>query len=57
MAQSGHKISYGYAFKICFDQIFVVGIFWEVSTGDAVMTMLLFQSLCHTFSHVAALMM
>ena len=41
------------SFLIRFLYIFVL---WEVSTGDAVMTRLFFQSLCHAFSYVAALM-
>ena len=40
-------------FLIRFLYIFVL---WEVSTGDAVMTTLFFQSLCHALSSVAALM-
>ena len=49
-----------FAFKIFFDQIFVhyrfLYVLWEVSTGDAVMTKLFFQRLCHALSYVAALM-
>ena len=42
------------SFLIRFLYIFVL---WEVSTcGDAVMTKLFFQSLCHALSYVAALM-
>ena len=41
------------SFLIRFLYIFVL---WEVSTGDAVMTRLFFQSLCHAFSYLAALM-
>ena len=44
-----------FAFKIFFDQIFAHFFLWEVSTGDAVMTKLCFQSLCHALSYVAAL--
>ena len=49
-----------FAFKIFFDQMFVhyrfLYVLWEVSTGDAVMTKLFFQRLCHALSCVAALM-
>ena len=31
-------------------------VLWKVSTGDAVITRLFFQSLCHAFSYVGALM-
>ena len=40
------------SFLIRFLYIFVL---WEVSTVDAVMTKLFFQSLCHALSYVAAL--
>ena len=41
------------SFLIRFLYIFVL---WEISTGDAVMTKLFFQSLCHALSYVAALL-
>ena len=41
------------SFLIRFLYIFVL---WEVSTGDAVMTKLFYQSLCHVFPYMAAIM-
>ena len=45
-----------FAFNIFFDRIFVHFCFWEVSTGDAVMTKLFYQSLCQVFPYMAAIM-
>ena len=48
-------------FAICFLKSFLIRflyifVLWEISTGDAVMTKLFFQSLCHALSYVAALL-
>ena len=48
-------------FDICFYNLFwsdfySLIVLWEVSTRDAVITRLFFQSLCHAFSYMGALM-
>ena len=45
-----------FAFNIFLTRFLYISVLWEVSTGDAVMTKLFYQSLCHVFLYMAAIM-